>query len=158
MNHLTKEEKYILVKDLSKKHQITAYEIAKNTNLSEAGVLNIITGKSKRPHESTIDEILNFFDERIIGSKIPGTKNYLKNKIVHNLIEEEKQKYDLEKEKNELFLKIYLKLEKIEQSFDNDISVIADGVKKTYLNTNKILTEGRITNKSIQSLELALKK
>lgn len=158
MNNLTKEEKYNLLKDLGKKHQITAYEIAKNTNLSEAGVLNILTGKSKRPHESTLDEILNFFEERIVGSKIPGTKNYLKNQIVHNLVAEEKKHYYSEKEKNELFFKIYQKLEKIEQSFDNDISVIAKGVEKTYLNTNKILTEGRKTNQSIKSLELALKK
>ncbi len=38
-----------------KERKLTAYEIAKNTSLTEVGINKILNGKSIRPHKSTLD-------------------------------------------------------------------------------------------------------
>ena len=45
---------------LAENKGVTAYEIAKNTSLSEAGIGKILNGKSKRPHQSSVESILNY--------------------------------------------------------------------------------------------------
>ena len=48
------------VKDLIKKHNVTAYEISKNTSLTAAGVQKIINGQSEKPLSVTLDTIYNY--------------------------------------------------------------------------------------------------
>ena len=54
--------------ELAENKGVTAYEIAKYTDLTEAGILKILSGKTKRPHKSTTKTILNFlrnYDQRL---------------------------------------------------------------------------------------------
>lgn len=58
----TKEEEVEDIVKIIKDKGFTAYEISKSTNLTEHGVAKIINGQSKRPHQSTIEELRNFLN------------------------------------------------------------------------------------------------
>jgi predicted transcriptional regulator len=58
MKELTKEEKLKKVIELAKKHDISAHEIAKNTDLNASGVHKILKEDNKNPRTETIDKIL----------------------------------------------------------------------------------------------------
>lgn len=60
MNTLTNEEKLKKIIILTELHDITAYEIAKNTTISEAGVGKILNKVSKKPHTNTVNSIYNY--------------------------------------------------------------------------------------------------
>ncbi len=57
---LTKEEKLQKIIDYVEKNDVSAYEIAKNTKLTEAGIGKILNKKSKQPREITVDEIYKY--------------------------------------------------------------------------------------------------
>ncbi|MEZ7496435.1 LexA family transcriptional regulator [Leeuwenhoekiella aequorea] len=57
-----------------KERGLTAYEIAKATSLTEAGILKIINGESKNPRKSTVD-ILNSFLRNYPTNKSVGVAN-----------------------------------------------------------------------------------
>lgn len=156
MNDLTAKEKYKLVKDLTKKHKITAYEISKYTNLSQAGILNIISGRSIRPHESTLNEILSFLEERIVGSKIPGTKNYLKDKIIHSLASEPANEFYNSNNPDEE--NIYLKINNIEVILKENFNILAQGIKETVKNTRDIKKDTGSIYKNVNTLKEFLSK
>lgn len=48
------------IKALVKSKGVTAYDIAKNTTLTEAGIGKILNGVTKSPHLTTVREILNY--------------------------------------------------------------------------------------------------
>ncbi|MGG8495934.1 hypothetical protein ACQY1Q_05935 [Tenacibaculum sp. TC6] len=54
---ISKEEKINKILDFTQKNNISAYEIAKNTKLTEAGVGKILNKSSKNPRDLTVDEI-----------------------------------------------------------------------------------------------------
>ena len=83
MNYLTKQEKLRIILDKIKELNVSAYEIAKNTSLTEAGIGKILNGSVKNPHENTLNSILNYLNE----SKFKD--NF--EEIIH-IIEEPKQK------------------------------------------------------------------
>lgn len=56
----TKEKKLQRIKDSIKAEKITAYEIAKNTTLSEVGIHKILNGSIKSPNGSTLNAITLF--------------------------------------------------------------------------------------------------
>lgn len=60
MNTLTNEEKLKKIIVLTELHDITAYEIAKNTTITEAGVGRILNKVSKKPHTNTVNSIYNY--------------------------------------------------------------------------------------------------
>lgn len=64
MSLLTKEEKLNKIFEITKEFQITAYEISQNTNITEAGIQRILTGRTKNPHENSINEILAYLKSR----------------------------------------------------------------------------------------------
>jgi predicted transcriptional regulator len=70
MYNLTKKEKANLVLEKVKEFEISAYEIAKSTKLTEAGVKRIINGTSKNPHENTLNAILEFLEKYLTGRNI----------------------------------------------------------------------------------------
>lgn len=64
MNDLSREEKLKLALELIEKHQISAYEISKNVDISDVGAGKIISGASKKPRQSTINAILDYIKEK----------------------------------------------------------------------------------------------
>lgn len=83
MNYLTKQERLKIIKDKIKELNISAYEIEKNTSLTEAGIGKILNGTVKNPHENTLNSIIEYLN------KSKFNDNY--NEIIH-IIEEPKQK------------------------------------------------------------------
>lgn len=73
---LSKEEKLSLIKDLCNKHDITAYQIGEGTDLNTSGVHRIFSGEIKNPRNKTLNTILEYIEEKITGSQVPGHKNY----------------------------------------------------------------------------------
>jgi transcriptional regulator with XRE-family HTH domain len=86
MYNLNKKEKLNFVLEKCKELSISAYEIAKNTDLTEAGIIRILNGTSKNPHENTLNTIILFLEKKVLG------KNISEN--IH-IIEEEKTEYQI---------------------------------------------------------------
>lgn len=93
MYGLTKEEKRIFILEQVEKHGISAYEISKNTNLTDAGVGRILNGSVKNPHENTLNTIINYLESKAL-------KGELKENI--HIIREPQEQYGIEKQTNEL--------------------------------------------------------
>ena len=55
--------------NLIEEHEMTAYEIAKATTLTEMGISKILNGKTRKPHRSTVHILNKFIDERLKLSK-----------------------------------------------------------------------------------------
>jgi hypothetical protein len=71
---MNKIEKLKLVLKLIKEHNLTAYEIGKNTKISTFAIQKIISGDTKNPNDTTLDVILDFIEEAILGSDIKPNK------------------------------------------------------------------------------------
>jgi len=78
---MDKKDKLNKIIKLAETRGITAYQIAKNTNLSEAGIGKILNGKSKNPHISSIDTIINFLDNYPTNLTNQPFKNINENKF-----------------------------------------------------------------------------
>lgn len=85
MYNLSKKEKLQFVLEKCKELSISAYEIAKNTKLTEAGIIRILNGTSKNPHENTLDSIILYLEKKVLG------KN--NNENIH-ILQEEKTEYN----------------------------------------------------------------
>jgi len=59
-----------LLRDLIKEHNLTAYEIAKNTGLSNIGVQKIISGDTKSPNPATLSKIFEYIENGIKGTNV----------------------------------------------------------------------------------------
>lgn len=70
MYNLTKKQKLDFIKKTVVEQQIKAYEIAKNTKLSEAGIGKLLNGVVKNPHESTLDSIILYLESKVLGTEI----------------------------------------------------------------------------------------
>jgi hypothetical protein len=67
MYNLNKKEKLDFVLKNQKELKISANTISKNTKLTEAGIQRILNGTSKNPQENSLNEIIAFFEKRILG-------------------------------------------------------------------------------------------
>lgn len=70
MNKISIEKKVEIALESIKRHKFTAYEISKGTTLSTLAIQNIITGKTKKPSEKTINEILSFLEDNMLGTNV----------------------------------------------------------------------------------------
>ena len=73
MKKLTTKEKLNLVLKLTKEHNISSYQIGKNTTLDPSAVHRILTEEVKRPRDRTLTEILEYIESAIVGTQL-GTK------------------------------------------------------------------------------------
>lgn len=64
MSDLEKEEIIKEITRITERHEVTAYEIAKNTGLSSVGVTKILKGDSKNPRIETLTVILNYLTKK----------------------------------------------------------------------------------------------
>jgi transcriptional regulator with XRE-family HTH domain len=71
---MKKLSKLKIILDTVKEHNITAYEIGKNTNLSTVAIQKILKGETKSPNEKTLDIILQFIEDAIVGSNYKGVR------------------------------------------------------------------------------------
>lgn len=84
MNYLDKLE---LIKKTIKEHNITAYEIGKETKLSSVGVQKIINGESKKPNALTVDKIFEYLHTNVVGVNV-------KNETEKQAVEEPQLQYN----------------------------------------------------------------
>lgn len=64
MSSLSLKEKVNFIVQLCDKHDITAYEIGKNTGLNTSGVQRILNKEVKKPHNKTLNSILEFIEKK----------------------------------------------------------------------------------------------
>jgi DNA-binding PadR family transcriptional regulator len=86
---MNKLDKLRIALNTIKEHNITAYEIGKNTKISTFAIQKIISGDTKNPNERTIDDILDFLEKATIAT------NYKEN-----LVNEEKEDYKISPKTN----------------------------------------------------------
>ena len=68
MSKLNTLQKVKLIVELCDKHNITAYEIAKNTDLTPSGIQRILNNEVTKPRDSTLNQILQFIEEKLFTS------------------------------------------------------------------------------------------
>jgi len=92
MSDLTTKEKLDLVQKLTKKHGITAYEIGNKTELDTSAVHRILTNEVKKPRDRTLSIILEYIEDKIVGSKFGEGKKVEEEFIPY----EKKHSYSIE--------------------------------------------------------------
>lgn len=60
MKTLTKKQKIDFIRKLVDEQKITAYVIAKNTDLTESGIQRVLNGITENPHINTVNGIYNY--------------------------------------------------------------------------------------------------
>lgn len=54
-----------------KEHNITAYEIGKNTHLSTFAVQRILKGETKKPYRGTLMQIVDYLEGNLLATNLP---------------------------------------------------------------------------------------
>lgn len=87
---MNKLQKLKLIRDICEEHNITGYEIGKNTKISSFAAHKILMGDTKNPNESTIDIILEFLENAITGTNLKEDKNAknIESKSIEDIIAE----------------------------------------------------------------------
>ena len=70
MRNLTIKETVDFVKEKCIEMDITAYKVNKATGISALGVQNILDGKTKKPRRETLDTILSYLENSVLGSQL----------------------------------------------------------------------------------------
>ena len=70
MYGLSKEEKLKFIIEKSEELAVTAYEFGNNTELSDIGARNILSGESKKPREKNLNIMLEYLENKVLGSKL----------------------------------------------------------------------------------------
>jgi len=70
MKGLTIKEKLQIIKERCEELEITPYKINKDTGLSAKGVQKILYGVTKKPRTETVDTILSYLENYVLGSKV----------------------------------------------------------------------------------------
>lgn len=115
MSNLSNEYKLEKIYKVVELLKITGYEIAKYTNLSEAGVGKILNKSVKKPHKHTIEAIYNYVIIR------------------ENSLNEEKESYNLpisqpeiKAHQNTLLESVNIFIDKLESKKNKDITDLQD--------------------------------
>ena len=75
MYGLSKEEKLNFILQEVEKNNISAYEISRNTNLTDAGVGRILNKTVKNPHENTLNAIIEFLFKKVKKGELKTLSN-----------------------------------------------------------------------------------
>lgn len=145
MRELTNQKKLELIIDLCKKNDITAYEIAKETDLNASGLHRIFTKEVKTPRGKTLNKILEFLELRLPGRNIYGHKNYVPKEDTAQ-VKEDPIKYNTGTQE------ILGAIEKLRIILEYRTDVISTTVANTMLNTDEILKDVKGLNTPIQRL------
>ena len=89
MYGLTKEQKLKFIIEKSEELGISSYEYGQNTEISDLGARNILTGESKNPRTKNLNIMLRYLEnkeetqrEKELYEDYGGKKEYYKNKIL----------------------------------------------------------------------------
>lgn len=123
MSELLYEKKLETVRNLCEKHKITAYEIGDATQLDISGVQRILSGETKKPREVTLNKILIYLENKIVGIDIDTSK-----------FNEPQAEYND---------KILTAIEELKAIMRRDHDAIAEGVRATFLNTETSKKQGQ---------------
>lgn len=128
MYGLTKKQKLDFVIEKIKELELTSYEIGKKTNLSVAGIDKLVSGEVKNPHENTLNIIIDFLENKVLGSN-------LKENNTQNLVEESKENY---KPESENYMKKFSEClqEKIELMTETYAKAIKDVYRKQIMDNS----------------------
>jgi len=74
MSELNKDDIIGIIQKQCRDHEITAYQIGKNTKLSILAVQNILDGKSKNPRDYTLEMIVNYIEDYLLDNKVKEPK------------------------------------------------------------------------------------
>jgi len=80
MKGLTVKETIEIIKEKCLELEITPYKINKDTGLSSKGVQKILDGVTKKPRIETLDTILSYLENSVLGSQL----NYESEKLISN--------------------------------------------------------------------------
>lgn len=91
---MTTTEKIKLIREIAEKHDIKAYDIGKNTEISLTSARNVLEETGINPRTKTLNIILEYLEFTIAGtdSKIELKQAYT-NKFKNNKTEEETEKF-----------------------------------------------------------------
>jgi len=142
MTALTKEQKLKRIREVCREHNVTAYEIYKNVPLTEAGALRILDGTSKNPHNTSLNAILDYLEERILGTAIEGNK----------VAKEELEVYRTNKDE---LLTAFENFQKIIEERDEAISTT---LQLTIINTEETKIMANISAKKLENIDESLRR
>lgn len=91
MYDLNRQQKLKFVLEEVEKLGLTAYDIAKKSNLTEAGIQRILKGTAKNPHENSLNEIITVIENKVLGID-------LKPNNADNILKEPTENYYFSKE------------------------------------------------------------
>lgn len=66
---ISKEEKIKLIRDIAEKNDIKPYEIGQKTSISSSSAQKIFSGEQKNPRNKTLNIILEYLENTIVGTK-----------------------------------------------------------------------------------------
>ncbi|AUC13804.1 hypothetical protein BTO06_00965 [Tenacibaculum sp. SZ-18] len=140
---LTIEEKIDLVISLCEKHDITAYEIGKETSVSKSAARNILNKTQSNPKNKTLNIILEYIEEKIVGSQAqielkPEIAEEHRNAAKRNFETHIPQEVDFDSLSIENKLKtIYFQNQKI-LAMDDKLEQVAQALSILLLDTDAI--------------------
>ena len=144
---LDKEKKLELVRKLSKENSITAYAFGKNSKISSFTARQILNGETENPSETTLNAMLEYIEDTLVGKDIPGHKNYMKNHMVVNEKEEPYQTKNTE---------VLAAIENLEKILLQRVNILSEAMAETLLNTDQIIDQGKDAKKGIKKLKQLL--
>ena len=147
------QEKAKLVRDLCEKHQITSYEIGENTELNTAGVHRVLHGITKKPRDKTLDIILDYIENKIVGSAVPGHKNHNPNTTKTPEVQESYDPYM----RPDMML-LYTTLKELGHDLKRGQTLMSEALSQTLLNTDELLDHNTAHKKSLNKLTAILSK
>ena len=70
MYGLTKEQKLKFIIEKSEELGISSYEYGQNTEISDLGARNILTGESKNPRTKNLNIMLRYLENKVVGTEL----------------------------------------------------------------------------------------
>lgn len=74
MYGLSKKQKLDFILEKTTELEISAYEIGKKTGLNISGIERILNKSVKNPQENTLNKILEFLENKVLGTEIGKVK------------------------------------------------------------------------------------
>lgn len=144
MSSLTNKQKLKTIIEICERHNITAYEIGKNTNLNQSGVQRLLNGEVKKPRTETLDTILSYLKKSdIVVIQEPEAQYQKASKILDGLPVEKIVEYIIKNESRfldsksyDLFVKIKLKDAEIKRLTEENEKLQGNGNKLKNSNSN----------------------
>lgn len=134
MNYLTEGDKLKIILEQCRKHNITAYEIGENTDVSNVAAHNILTGATSKPRHKTLNAILFYIENKITASAIKKEYKTEKPTGLNMVAEETVKNYSNA---------ILGAIQELNSIMRRDHDAIAEGVKYTFDNSQLLVAENK---------------